>query len=60
MKFKENKRASEGGITLVLHCLEKNCMYQTTSGTVMYDHLRITHNFMLFEDRPAPGEKVIA
>ena len=37
--------------SVIYYCIVKDCIYHTTSGTEMYDHLKIVHNFMLFEER---------
>jgi len=55
LEFKEGTKSLKGdrlkGRNVTFFCFVKDCIHHTNSGAVMYDHLRIVHNFMLFKDR---------
>jgi len=48
MKFKRDNKI---GKHTRYPCIVEDCLYDTYSAAMMYDHLKRTHNFYLFEER---------
>ncbi len=47
MKFKINSTGNDP----FFYCFVLSCEFSTKSGTKMYDHFKISHNFFDFADR---------
>ena len=50
MKFKSVSTMRKGR-PQHFYCIVANCYFVTNSGIVMYDHLKIIHNFFDFGDK---------